>query len=49
MADFARMRRDRTSWTGSNGSYRGFSRLPGIELPSVGFAILDALSSRQSP
>jgi hypothetical protein len=25
------------------------SRLPGIELPSVGFAILDAFSSRQSP
>jgi len=49
MANFARKRRARTSWTGRKSRCQGLSRLPGIELPSVGFAILDAFSSRQSP
>jgi len=49
MANFARNRRARTSWTGRKSRCQGLSRLPGIELPSVGFAILDAFSRRQSP
>lgn len=48
MANFARMRRDRTNWTGRNGSYRGLSRLPGIELPSGRFANLAPFRTLQS-
>ena len=48
MANFARKRRARTSWTGRKSRCQGSSRLPGIDLPSGRFANLAAFRTLQS-